>query len=190
MACLRMAQVNQGVAAADSAKWGETMRDIYLEGCCQILRLDLDLRTTSARSISARLSHFWRRAVGQAADTVAGILRPEIDSLHVFHANFDHQWSGVSQQGFGEHDACHNALWRTMQPALYHKAQEAALKLLQRQIRSESTQTLTEILYSAVSRVTLGREAETPALQHLYRLLNEDNRAALLGLIKQGCALD
>ena len=77
-----------------------------------------------------------------------------------------------------------------MQPARCHEAQAAALKLLQRQFRSESTLTLTEILHSAVSRVILGRDSETPSLQHLYRLLDEDNRAALLGFIKQGRALD
>ena len=152
----------------------------------KILGLDLELRITSSRQISARISHFRRRAVGQSADKVAEILSKEIDSLHLLSANVEHLWNGITRQSFGENDEYHNILWQTLRPT---QSQEA-LKLLQRQIRSENTLSLTEIMYSAVSRVVLGRDSETPALQHLYRLLDENNRAALLSFIKQGRALD
>ena len=169
--------------------WEEIIRDIHLEGCCQILRLDLELRFTSTRQISSRISHFRRRAVGQTTDVVAELICKEMDSLHLLHANFEQLWNGVARQGYGENDAHHNTLWRSMSPSQSQEAQSAALRLLQRQIRSESTLSLTEIMYSAVSRIVPGRDSETPALQHLCRLLDEDNRAALLSFLKQARAL-
>ena len=185
-----MAQASLEAVFTDSATWDDLIRDIYLEGCCKILRLDLELRTSSTRAISARVSHFRSRAARKDSGIIAGMLCPELESLHLLHANFDHRWSGVAQQDFAENDACRYTMWRTMQQTQPQKAQDAALKLLQRQLRSECTQTLTEILYSAVARVTLSCEAETPALQHLYRLLSQENRAALLGFIKQGRSID
>ena len=179
-----MAQANQNPAPPVLDIWEETIRDIYIEGCCQILRLDLELRITSSRQIPARISIFRRRAVGQNTDVVAGLISKELDSLHLLFANFDQLWNGITRQGYGENDARHNTLWQTMRPNQTQEAQSTALRLLQRQIRSESAISLTEIMHSAVSRIVLGRDSETPALQHLYRLLDEDNRAALLSSLK------
>ena len=145
---------------------------------------DLELRITSSRQISARISHFRRRAVGQNTDVVAELISKEMDSLHLLFANFEQLWNGITRQGYGETDAHHNTLWQTMSLNQTQEAQSTALRLLQRQIRSGSTISLTEIMYSAVSRIVLGRDSETPALQHLYRLLDEDHRAAFLSSLK------
>ena len=127
-----MAQGSPEAVFTDSAKWDYLIRDIYLEGCCKILRLDLELRTSSTRAISARISHFRSRAARKDSDIIAGMLRPELESLHLLRANFDHQWSGITQQDFGENDAYHYTMWRTMQQTLSQIAQDTALKLLQK----------------------------------------------------------
>ena len=169
--------------------WEEIIRDMHIEGCCQILRLDLELRFTSARQISSRVSHFRRRADGQTTEVVAELASKEMDSLHLLYANFEQLWNGITSQGYGENDEHHNTLWQTMSPKQSQEAQSSALRLLQHQIRSQSTLALTEIMYSAVARIVLGRDSETLALQRLYRLLDEDNRAALLSSLEQARAL-
>ena len=168
--------------------WEEIIRDTHLEGCCQTLRLDLELRFTSTRQISSRVSHFRRRAVGQTADVVAELISKEMVSLHLLFANFEQLWNEITRQGYGENDERHNTLWQTMSPNQSQEAQSSALTLLQRRIRSASTLSLTEIMYSAAARIVLSRDSETPALQHLYRLLDEDNGAALLSSLKQARA--
>ena len=125
-----MAQANQNLAPLALDIWDETIRDIYIEGCCQILRLDLELSITSSRQISARISHFRRRAVGQPEDKVVEVLSKEIDSLHLLSANFEHLWNGITRQSFGENDEYHNVLWQTLRSNQSQEAQAAALKLL------------------------------------------------------------
>ena len=79
-------------------------------------------------------------------------LRRRLTTLHLLFANFAQAWHDLVSMEFGQNDFYHDEYWAKLDSQPRQKAETAAYKMLLQQLRSEHTETLTDIIHAAATR--------------------------------------
>ena len=104
------------------------------------------------KSISARVYHVRRQAEGLDRDQLSQQRRSCLKTLHLLFENFAQAWHNLAATDYGQDDSYHNDYWPKLDAQTKQKAAAAAFKILYRQLRSEYSQTLTDVIHVSVSR--------------------------------------
>ena len=171
----------------EASKWETFKNELFLQGCLAVFRLDLELQTSCSRTISNKASRLKREADSMDREQLSQLLQRKLTSLHLLFMNFEQAWHELVALELGQSDSFHNDYTAKLDVQARHRAEAAACKLLLHQLRSQHTQSLTEIVHSSASRCAT---AASNPVAFLCRLLHVDNRSKLLRIVKLGHNMD